>query len=447
MCAARKGCYFTRIVSHEYARLGPASAQGMAVACLSRDASDPTVPPYSKPATILAILFAFAVLASQGYLAIGRNFANLLETPFLPYCLLGTFSIHMATRLALRERLCTIALGVLSIAWFIAQNSRFRPEMSGFVACGAFWGLSSLTVVAAQVVRLRGNAQMEKVHTLFAGSVFGYSALLIAFVLNLTTKLHPQTYDLYLYMADLGYGVPMGARIGQLLAQQPWLYNTCSLVYQSLPLGVSLLYAYQRSGKSPLSVRVLPAFLGGGVAVYALYNWLPAAGPAYVFGSAFPNHLPTASDLHLVALREGPRNAIPSMHLTCALLIFWNCRRLSRWLYAGSAAYMVLTILACLGFGEHYVIDLVVAVPYAMTLQAICAPRALRSLREWKQNIAAGLALTILWIAAVRFGTTLFHSSVFAWALSIGTLVLCAWARHRMLSIEMRELQADLDPA
>lgn len=396
----------------------------------------------------MAILFAFAVLATQGYLAIGRNFGNLLETPFLPYCLLGTFSIHMATRVDLRERLCTIGLGVLSIAWFVTQNSRFQPEMAGFVACGGFLGLASLTVVAAQVVRLRGDAQMEKVHTLFAGSVFGYSALLIAFVLNLTTKLHPRTYDLYLYVADLGYGYPIGARIAQFLAQQPWLYKVCGFVYQSLPLGVSLLYAYQRSGARPLPVRVLPAFLGGGVAVYALYNFLPAAGPSYVFGPAFPNHLPAVSAVQLVALGEGPRNAIPSMHLTCALLIFWNCRRLSRWLYAGSAVYMVLTMLACLGFGEHYVIDLVAAVPYAMTLQAICAPAALRSLREWKQAIVAGLAVTIVWLAVVRFGTPLFHSTVFAWALSIGTLVLCAWARHRMLSVELRELKsAEFDRA
>src|ERR1039457_6262922 len=143
----------------------------------------------------MPILFAFAVLATQGYLAVGRNFANLLETPFIPYCLLGAFSIHMATRPGLRERLCTVALGVLSIGWFAAFSGKFRPEWSGIIACGAFLGLSSLTVMAVQVLRLRGKAQLGKLNTLFAGSVFGYSALLIASVLNLTTKLHPRTYD------------------------------------------------------------------------------------------------------------------------------------------------------------------------------------------------------------------------------------------------------------
>ena len=185
-----------------------------------------------------------------------------------------------------------------------------------------------------------------------------------------------------------------------------------------------------------------PAFIGGGAAVYILYNMLPAAGPYYAFGKAFPNHLPEAVGLHLVTLRDGARNAIPSMHLGCVLLIFWNCRRLARWVYISSALYMVLTILACIGFGEHYTIDLVAAVPYALVLQSVCAPTTLRLRPEWKQSIVAGLALTVAWIAAVRFGTALFHSSVVAWALSIVTLVLCGVARHRMLAAESGQAHA-----
>jgi hypothetical protein len=403
-------------------------------------APDPVVQPDSLSESsfpAIPILLASAVLATQGYLAIERDFANLLETPFLAYCLLGTFSIHMATRPGLKERLWTVALAVLSIACFVAFSGKFRPTWSGIITCGAFFGLSSLTVLAVQVLRLRGIPQTGKLNTLFAGSVFGYSALLIAAVLNLTTKLHPQTYDLYLYAADRGYGIPIAAWTAQFLAHQRWLLRPCTLVYDSLPLAVSLLYAYQRSGTKPLGIRVLPAFIGGGVAVYVLYNILPAAGPFYTFSTGFPYHLPQAVGLHPVTLlREGVRNAIPSMHLGCALLIFWNCRRLPRWVYAVSALYLAITILSCLGFGEHYVIDLVAAVPYALALQAACAPAALRSRPEWKQSLAAGLALTFAWIAVVRFGAPLFHSTVFAWTLSIATLVLCGVARHRMLPAE-----------
>lgn len=400
----------------------------------------------SVPAAIPALV-AFAVLATQGYLALGRNFANVVETPFFPYCLLGAFAIHMATRPGVRERLWTLALAAVSMAWFVGLSGKFRPSGAGVLACCAFLGLSSLTVLAVQVLRLRGDPQVEKLHTLFAGSVFGYSALLIGGVLSVTTALHPQTYDLYLYAADQGYGIPICAWTGQFLARQHWLFVTCAQVYESLPLAVSLLYAYQRSGAKPLGIRVLAAFLGGGVAVYALYNILPGAGPYYAFDKAFPDHLPQAVGLHVVKLlQEGPRNAIPSMHLGCALLIFWNCRQVGRWVYFGSALYLVITVLACLGLGEHYVVDLVAAVPYVLLLQAVCAPAELRSRPEWRQSRLAGAILTLAWIAAVRFGAPLFHWHAFAWTLSMVTLAVCGVARHRMLpaeaGVQKRAIQA-----
>jgi hypothetical protein len=384
----------------------------------------------------ISVLLALSVLSTQAYLVIGRNFANVLETPFLPYCLLGAFSIHLATRPGRQERWWTLAIAAIAIVCFVAFGGKFRPSWSNIVACGAFLGLASLTVLAVQVLRLRGTGQTGKLHTLFAGSVFGYSALFIAYILNVTTKLHPQTYDLYLYAADRGYGIPIGAWVGQLLSHYRTLAWTCGFVYESLPLAVSLLYAYQRSGAKPLGVRVLPAFLGGGAAVYALYNILPAAGPYYAFGLAFPSHLPQATGLHTIPLGDVARNAFPSMHVTCALLIFWNCRRLPRWVRAGSAIYLALTALAALGLGEHYLIDLVAAVPYVLVLQAVCAPATLRSRPEWKQSLAVGAAFLVAWIAAARFGTPFFGSVVCSWTASIVTLVSCAAARYRMLPAE-----------
>jgi hypothetical protein len=395
--------------------------------------------PDSTPNTAFSAfpaILALAVLGTQLYLVMGRNFLNILETPFLPYCLLGAFSIHMATRPGRKERFSTLAIAAIAILWFAAFSGKFRPTWSHTIACGAFTGLASLTVLAVQVLRSRGNAQTERLNTLFAGSVFGYSAILIAGVLNLTTKLHPRTYDLYLYAADKGFGLPIAAWTGQFLLHHAILLRTCAFVYESLPLAISLLYAYQRSGSKPLALRVLPAFLGGGVAVYVLYNFLPAAGPVYAFGAAFPNHLPALTGLHLISLGDAARNAIPSMHLACALLIFWNSRRLPKWAYAASALYLALTALATVGLGEHYVIDLVPAVPYALMMQAACAPATLRSRREWKQTLALGAALTAVWMLAARFGTPLFHSIVFTWMASAATLVLCAMARRRMLPAE-----------
>jgi len=360
------------------------------------------------------------VLAGQGWLALGRHFATILETPFLPYCLIGAFAIHFWTRPGRSECMATLALGAASALAFILWSGRYRFDWPSSIASGSFFGLASLAVLAVQTIRLESAAQKEKLETLMAGGVFGYSALFIAYILNFTTRLHPRTYDLYLYAADAGYGLPIGAWVGKFVGARPLLLHACSLVYESLPLAVSLLYAYQRSGRKQLPVRVLPAFLGGGGAAYLLYNFLPATGPHYIFGAAFPEHLPSAAEagLRMVTVGDAARNAVPSMHLACALMIFWACRPLAAWVRAAAAVFLALTILATLGFGEHYVVDLVAAIPYAAALMGIC------STRQAKAPVPA-LVLTLGWMAALRFGTPLFASHTFTWLASIATALVC----------------------
>lgn len=375
------------------------------------------------------------VLCGQIYLAAGRNFATILETPFLPYCLLGAFAIHFWTQPSAAERFSTLGLGLAGAIYFALFSHRFQYNWASSVACASFFGLASLTVLAAQTVRRRGEEQKRTLDTLIAGSVFAYSALFIAYILNLTTRLHPRTFDLYLYAADSGFGVPLCAGIGRFVGARPWLVWWSSLVYESLPLVVSVLYAYQRSGQRRLPVRVLPAFLGGGAAAYLLYNVLPAAGPRYAFGAAFPEHLPSAAQtgLHLVQLGDVARNAVPSMHFACALLIFWTCRPLGRIVRALAALFLVFTVLATIGFGEHYVVDLVAAVPYALALAAICAPS--KTARDWR-SIALGAGLTLAWILSLRFATTLFASLTFTWLFASATIVAClfAWRKHQNIS-------------
>ena len=360
------------------------------------------------------------VLAGQGWMALGRHLATILETPFLPYCLIGAFVIHLWTRPGRSECIATLVLAAAATLAFILWSGLYRFDWPSSIACGSFFGLASLAVLAVQTVRLSGAAQKEKLETLMAGSVFGYSALFIAYILNFTTRMHPRTYDLYLYAADAGYGLPIGAWMGKFVGARPLLLHACSLVYESLPLAVSLLYAYQRSGTKPLPVRVLPAFLGGGGAAYLLYNFLPATGPHYIFGAAFPEHLPSAAQagLHMVTVGDAARNAVPSMHLACALMIFWACRPLTPWARAAAGVFLSLTILATLGFGEHYVVDLVAAVPYATALMGICSTRQAKA-------PAAAIGLTLAWVAALRFATPVFASHTFMWLASIATVLVC----------------------
>ena len=389
---------------------------------------------------ILAAVLAASVLAGQAWLVTGRHFATILETPFLPYCLIGAFGIHFWTRPGRSERTVTLALAAIFTAAFVFASGRYRFDWPSSIACGSFLGLASLAVLTVQTVRLKAAAQKEKLDALIAGSVFGYSALFISYILNLTTRFHPQTYDLYLYAADAGFGIPICAWTARFVGSRPVLLHACSLVYESLPLAVSLLYAYERSGGKRLPVRVLPAFLGGGAAAYLLYNFVPATGPHYIFGAAFPENLPTARDagLHMIAVGDAARNALPSMHLACALMIVWATRPLAAWVRAAAAAFLFLTILATLGFGEHYVVDLVAAVPYAFALEALCASGQPRV-----RDASLGISVAIAWVAILRFGTPLFSSHLFTWTASIATVFGCLEVRRRAAYKDGCELSSD----
>jgi hypothetical protein len=397
-------------------------------------ASTPIAAPARARGSFVPVFLAVFLLGGQVYLILARGFANVLETPFLPYCLLGAFAIHMATRPGRIEVLATLGFGGLLALGFVFLRSDFRPTWPNDLAGASSFGLASLAVLTGSIVRLRGQRQHEKLQTLIAGSIFIYSSLFIAFVLKLTAMLHPRTYDFFLYAADAGFGIPFAARAGMFLRRHPDLSWCCGFVYESLPIAISLLYAYEKSGRKPLSVRVLPAFLGGGAAAYLLYNVLPAAGPLYIFGARFPDHLPRAVQLAVQAplLPGAPRNAVPSMHLACTLLIFWNARRLSWWAGFASALYLAFTILATLGFGEHYVVDLVAGVPYALLLGAACASHSVRDTQERNQALAAGLALTAAWILALRFAPLVFQTPGIAWAATGATLTICWTAQLRL---------------
>ena len=82
--------------------LSPTSEQSLAVLAPERESRLSLVP----------ALLAVMVLCGQAYLAVGHDFATILDTPFLPYCLIGAFAIHFWTRPRAGERWCTVVLGI-----------------------------------------------------------------------------------------------------------------------------------------------------------------------------------------------------------------------------------------------------------------------------------------------------------------------------------------------
>ncbi len=64
---------------------------------------------------------------------------------------------------------------------------------------------------------------------------------------------------------------------------------------------------------------------------------------------------------------SAPDNCMPSMHLTWALLIALNARSLR--LRIGLWVYVILVAAATLALREHYLVDLIAAVPFTVAVQ------------------------------------------------------------------------------
>ncbi len=174
------------------------------------------------------------------------------------------------------------------------------------------------------------------------------------------SHLTPIKLDLYIFQIDAHFGQP-SFLLGQFVGRHFWLEAVSNMAYSALPcaiLAVLAFYLWRRSEVEALTV--LRTFILNLFLAVPIYLLIPACGPAYTF-PAFPV-LPAHFVARGIAL-GGPANCVPSVHASTALLILcfawrWRAAR------ALGLAYLVLIVIATLGSGQHYLFDLIVAVPY-----------------------------------------------------------------------------------
>src|SRR5205085_4314223 len=111
------------------------------------------------------------------------------------------------------------------------------------------------------------------------------------------------------------------------------------------------------------------------------------------------------------------RNCMPSLHTAWILCLFWYAPPMGRRVSAILWAFAVFTLLYALSAGGHYLVDLIVAVPFAQAVRA-----ATHS--QWKSAaFVQNAVLVALWFLLLRYGIPLFATSyVFPYALTALTL-------------------------
>jgi hypothetical protein len=366
-----------------------------------------------------------------GLLLGAARFLDLSE-PYLPFAIAGGLIFYLRTSPKFIEAIFWL-LGSASFSmvvrfphsenWIITGSSVLAlGGFAGFLMLGLRWIWSDASF------RRQSWAMLAPA----AGMVFFVFSAQRA--LSFANLLYPKTYDLYLFTVDGSLGLQPSFIAGKAMAGSYIFRVACLLAYLSLPFVMALVYALrQPKGTERPSWDIIVLLMTAGFGGWALYNVVPATGPIYVFGDAFPFHsLPyhSLSRLFLepIAVRpEAPRNAIPSLHMAWVVLLYWSTKGFARNLRIFLAVYLALTVVSTLGTGEHYFIDLIAGLPFALFVQALVSPGIKASFSRRATAACSGLTITFAWLLLVRFAPkSMLVSPVLPWTL-IGLTIAAVW--------------------
>jgi hypothetical protein len=123
------------------------------------------------------------------------------------------------------------------------------------------------------------------------------------------------------------------------------------------------------------------------------------------------------------------------------LLVWWASRDLAAWIRAVALAFVAFTILATMGIGEHYFVDLVVAFPFALMVSAACSYTVPLSDAKRLAALLWGTIAMAAWFAMLCFvGKFFWISALIPWTLVVATVVVTILLETRLqAALEMKD--------
>jgi hypothetical protein len=200
----------------------------------------------------------------------------------------------------------------------------------------------------------------DKYEDFCVGAFVAIFTILVLFLTPVEAFLRPLTWDARLHAWDLALGLD-GFALARVCFRHGWMIPILAVLWTGQPLVFAINWAIERS-----KLWLRAAIIGGVLAV-PFYMLVPACGPQHAF-AGYPWHTVVPAGLIAVS-RFSPRNCFPSMHFCWALLLVLNAKN-GIW-RAILSLYAAGLIVATVGGGEHYFVDLIAAVPFTFAVQYV----------------------------------------------------------------------------
>ncbi|MBJ8348591.1 phosphatase PAP2 family protein [Antrihabitans sp. YC2-6] len=244
-----------------------------------------------------------------------------------------------------------------------------------------------LTVLAVAVaVRWSGRQRTLALRGIAVGALLVMASKVAETWLKITSLSKPMVLDEYAQISDHALGNPSWL-VGQLVeASGPvgnfllhWIYSELS--FAAIIVACWQLYRASKTPEGWPSHYLVRTFIVMGVIGPVFYFLFPVVGPMFAFGvdgnglqvsNSWPNFVPPL-DLTPSAIpfdEFTPRNCMPSMHTAWVLSIFIHSRGGPRWLRWMGTFWLIGTLLATLGFGYHYGVDLIAGAVLCLTVES-----------------------------------------------------------------------------
>ena len=207
----------------------------------------------------------------------------------------------------------------------------------------------------------------------------------------------PQCHDIKAMVIDQALGSSARQLCAWVVAI-PKLASALYIAYYAVPLILFILfylgYRKGRSGAEVVFHYCLAAFIGA-----IFYTLVPIVGPMQTF-RGYPAQFPGSAILlanlgRVLELPAAyPRNCMPSLHLTWALIFWLHSRRHGKGWQLLAAVFALVTVMSTLGLGYHYEVDLIPSFPFALLIFGFIPDRRWRPGR----TTAVLAALTLFWV-------------------------------------------------